>query len=172
MDAVALLRAQYEGAYGWLEATLGEISSEQAHWPPPGKANPIVAVYAHVLTGQDHAINGMLKGGQPLFATAWAGRTGLSEPPPPGLSWAEWGRAVRADLGALREYARAVYAATDAYLASLTSADLDRPFDLSCWDMGQQTVAVVLEMMLQEVSSHAGEIACLKGLQGVQGYPV
>ena len=59
-----------------------DVTPEQAHWIPPGVALPIGASYAHVVVGQDSVINGMLKGGAPLFASSWAGKTGLSELPP------------------------------------------------------------------------------------------
>ena len=93
----------------------------------------------------------------------------------PGPQWAEypgWTRRVRVDLPALRSYAQAVYAATDAYLDTLTDADFARPFDLSALGLGQQTLASALTILvLNHVGTMTGEIACLKGLQGAKGYP-
>ena len=76
------------------------------------------------------------------------------------------------DLAALQQYAKAVYAATDGYLASLTDKDLSRSVDLSALGLGKSSVSYVLiNGILGNAFSHGGEISCLKGLQGVRGYP-
>lgn len=177
-QAVSLLRAQYQNAHEVLEGTMQDVTSGQAHWSPPGIANPLGATYAHIVVSEDGVINGVLKGSAPLCATSWAGKVGLSEMPPmpgPGEeglpSWHEWARQVKVDQAALQEYARAVYAATDEYLASLTDEDLNRVLDLSGIGLGQQTLGWMLSLMLANVNWHTGEISCLKGLQGVRGYP-
>ncbi len=176
--AVSLLRAQYENAHEVLEGTMQDVTSDQAHWIPPGVANPLGATYAHILISEDGVLNGMLKGSGPLCVTSWADEIGLSELPPmpgPGVEglppWDEWARRVKIDQAALRSYAQAVYAATDEYLASLTDDDLDSPLDLSGLGVGQQTLGWLLSLMLSNVHWHTGEIACLKGLQGARGYP-
>ena len=166
-----------QAAHGLLESTMKNVTPEEAHWAPPGIANPIAANYAHVVIGEDGAIQGMLKGGAPLFVSTWAGRTGVSELPPmvnpeaPGFpDWGKWARKVKIDLVALRKYAEAVYAATVEYLSSLTDDDLNRPIDLSALGLGKSTVGFLLiNGLLGNTFSHSGEISCLKGLQGKQG---
>src|SRR5205823_2210564 len=106
----------------------------------------------------------------------WAGRTGLSEPMPgPGPEWAgyaAWTRRVKIDLPALRQYAQAVAAETDAWLAALDDADLDRPMDLSGLGLGQHTLATAAALLIaNHLGTETGEIAVLKGLQGARGYP-
>lgn len=79
--------------------------------------------------------------------------------------------AVRVDLSALRDYARAVYAETDAFLASLDDDALGQSLDLSGVGLGQQTVASALTLLVpNHIGTETGEIACLKGLQGARGY--
>lgn len=176
---VALLQEQVQGAHRLLESTMDGVTADQAHWVPPGLAHPIGANYAHVVLGEDGAVNGMLKGGAPLFATTWAGKTGVSELPPgpdpaaPGFpDWSQWARRVRIDLTALRRYAQAVYAASDDYLASLTDEALDRSVDLPALGLGRYTVRRLLNGgVLGNAQTHCGEISCLKGLQGAKGYP-
>jgi hypothetical protein len=176
---VSLFREQLKAAHGLLEETVGDVTPEQAHWSPPGTANPLGANYAHVVVSEDATMNGLLKGGLPLFASTWAGKVGLSELPPmpnpnaPGFpDWSEWGQRVKVDLAALRKYAQAVYAASDEYLASLTDDDLNRPVNLSALGLGESTVGYVLTNgVLGNAFSHSGEISCLKGLQGKRGYP-
>ena len=176
MDGKALLQLQIATVHQWLEGTMADVTQEQADWPPPGVANPLGACYAHAVTAEDRIIHGMLMGEAPLAATTWAGRTGQSElQPRPGqdqAGYAAWTRNVRVELGAARAYAQAVYAATDAYLASLTAEDLDRPLDLSSVGVGMQTVAWVLgNLIVGHAHNLLGEISCLKGVQGARGYP-
>src|SRR5690242_942148 len=134
MDTVALLREQLKDAHGLLEAVMADVTPEEAHWMPPGQANPIGATYAHVVLTEDRIINGAIQRNTPLYNTAWADKTGLSElMPTRGEAWkdyANWTRRLRVDLPALRAYAQAVYDASDAYLATLSPADLDAPRDL------------------------------------------
>ena len=175
MDATTLLRDQLKQAHELLETTMADVTAEQAQWLPPGVATPLGASYAHAVMAEDMIINGMLRGGAPLLGGEWAGRAGLSEPSPRffGPEWAgyaAWTRRVQVDLPALRAYAQAVYAASDAYLAGLPPADLDRELPLP--GMDHATLAWALSMMVIAHSNNlCGEIACLKGLQGAKGYP-
>ena len=82
MNAITLLSEQIANARGFLEATFDDVTSEQAHWAPPGMAMPMGAQYAHVAAAQDMTVNGLLKGGAPFSASSWAEKTGMSELPP------------------------------------------------------------------------------------------
>jgi hypothetical protein len=176
MDAMQLLRLQIDFAHQVMEGTMADVTPEQAHWSPPGRATPLGASYAHVVVSEDAIINGMLKQAAPLMAAGWAGRTGLSEPMPmPGPEWGDyagWNRRVRVDLPALKEYAQAVYASTNEYFASLSSEDLDTPLDLTALGFGHTNLGWVLSILVVgHANNIAGEISCLKGLQGAKGYP-
>jgi hypothetical protein len=172
MDAIAQLRQDFQSAHGFLEGTIQDVTGEQAHWAPPGVANPLGANYAHVAFSEDGMINGLIRKGAPLFAARFAGRTGVSAPPPQNPPWDGWAREVRVDLSALREYANAVYAETDRWLATLEPEDLDAPVDLSMAGQGQRTVGWILGIIVGNSWMHCGEAACLKGLQGLKGYPM
>ena len=79
---------------------------------------------------------------------------------------------MRIDLPAFRAYSKAVFKATDAYLAALPDAELSSPLDLSAMGMGTQTVGFVLNnVMIGHAYCHCGEISALKGIQGKRGYP-
>ncbi|HKP51824.1 MAG TPA: DinB family protein [Chloroflexia bacterium] len=176
MDAVTLLREQLKTAHWVLEGTMADVTPEQMDWAPPGIANPLGASYAHTVTSEDMVINGMLREGAPLFASAWAGKTGSNEPMPrPGPDWEKygsWARNVQVDLPAAREYAQAVYASSDEYLAGLTPEALDTQLDLSGIGMGQVSLASAISLLvIGHINNLAGEISCLKGIQGAKGYP-
>lgn len=176
MDAVSLLREQLTEAHTLLEAVMQGVTPEAAHWMPPGQANPVGATYAHVVLSEDRTINGVLQHRRPLYETTWAGKTGMSElMPQQGEEWndyANWTRRLTVDLPAVHAYAKAVYANTDAYLASLSPDDLDKQLDLSGVGGSQVTLGHVLgRSVVGHVDNISGEISCLKGLQGLQGYP-
>lgn len=174
------MRDALQQAHGFLEAVMQDVTAEQAHWLPAGKALPVGAQYAHILIGEDGFVSGVLRGAAPLFASTWTGRLGVSELPPPpapgqpGMPpWDRWARSVRVDFAMLRQYGEAVYVASDEYLASLTDSDLTRVIDLSFAGLGQQTLAWALAAgVVGHTWSHLGEISSLKGLQGARGYPV
>src|SRR3972149_3010035 len=91
MDAITYVGRLFKESREFLEGTLADVTPEQAHWSPAGTALPIAAHYAHVVTSIDGFILGVLKGGAPLFASTWAGKTGLSEIPPGGGGPGPWG---------------------------------------------------------------------------------
>jgi hypothetical protein len=170
-SGVTLLRALYKTGHEVLEGTMADVTDEMLHWQPPGIANSIGTNYAHIVTGEDGMLNGMVRGGAPLMASSWAGKIGMSEPPPSGDEIHAWSKRAKIDLAALRAYAQAVYAETDAGLAALTDADLNRPMDFSAMGFGQQPVSWAYGIMLANLNWHTGEIAALKGVQGKKGYP-
>lgn len=168
MDTSTLLRQQIKEAHEWLEATMADVTPQQAHWQPAGKANPIAACYGHIVLSEDWLINTLFQGKPPFAATTFAGKTGFSDMPPQG-PWFDWGRKVKVDLTAARRFAQAVYDNTDKYLASVKDADLARQLDSPA---GRQTVQWLLTNgSLGHVHQFTGEISCLKGLQGAKGYP-
>lgn len=168
MKATDILRQQVQMAHEWLESTFEGVNHEQAHWKPQGQANPIAACYAHVITGEDAIINMMLKGGPPMMATSWAGKTGLSELPPEGDQWHDWAHKVKMEKPAFQKYVKAVYANTEAYIASLSDKDLDRKVQSP---VGEMTVLQMLTVTAHHARDFSGEISVLKGIQGSKGYP-
>ena len=71
-------------------------------------------------------------------------------------------------LAALQAYEQAVLATTETYLAALIPTDLDRTV---AFIGGERPVADVLANLVVHSMGHAGEIAALKGMQGVKGLP-
>lgn len=171
MDAIALVREQLKQAHEFFEATMADVTPEQAHWMPPGAALPLGAIYAHGVTTEDFTINQILKGGQALYASTFAGTSGISDPgpyfPPDRAS------GLKLDLPAARRYAQAVYDATDAYLAGLSSDALETTVDLSSAGWGAWPLHFILSRFVSgHIDNMTGEISCLKGLQGAKGYPI
>ena len=72
MDPVTLVRSQYKGAHDLLEATMKDVTDEQAHWAPPGIANPLGATYVHVVGAEDFLLSSTVRGATPLVIGTWA----------------------------------------------------------------------------------------------------
>ncbi len=163
LSARGLLRWQFRLAHKLLEATVTDLPTELLHRHPPGTAAPAAARYAQAVLCEDLSVNGVLAGRPPLVLADWAGRTGLSElpslatPTATPTCWGEWARRVRLDQAAFQAYARAVYAATDTYLASLPDAALG--------PAGAEMPACLLSALLLTVSTRRGEIASLLALE-------
>lgn len=170
MDAVALLRQQVNSAHEIVEGTVADLTSDQAHWKPGGKAMAAAPMLVHIASGEDLFMN-MMTGRQPLAMGAFAGKTGASEAHPMG-DYSEWADRVRVDLPQLQEYVRAVFQNTDDYVAGLKPEDLDREMDLSSAGLGKMSLGAFITMMsVIHPSNHVGEVSCLKGIQGTKGYP-
>jgi hypothetical protein len=165
-----ILRGYFTVGHNWFEGTMRGVDSDLAHWQPQGKVHPIGSQYIHVVTGEDFFVNTVIKGGAPLMASTYAGKAGFSEPPPMG-NRDDWTSRVKVDLDMARAYAQAVYAATDAYIASASDEELLRPIDLSTFGFGMQSVNFVLGLQILNVHNHCGEISAIKGLHGLKGYP-
>jgi hypothetical protein len=107
LSASDLLRRQFRLVHGQLDASM------------TGRTTTSAACVARIVLCEDLTINGVLAAGAPLALSTWRSRTGLSELPRPAMpiEWRAWARRVRLDEAEFCLYARAVYAATDAYLA-------------------------------------------------------
>lgn len=175
MTALQLIKEEIQNARETFEGTAADITSEQLHSDPGGKALPLGAQYAHLIFSEDAIVHGMLQGKQALFETSWKDKTGASIPMPAmDAEWSvaneQWAKSVKIDLTKLREYSKAVNSATDEYVDSLTDESLDKEIDLGEW--GKKTVAHLLySFIIGHTNSLAGELSVLKGLQGAKGYP-
>lgn len=170
MNVIEYLREEVRWAHYLLQTMMEDVTPEQAHWTPTGIANPLGAIYAHAVFSEDAVVTRLFKGRAPLFESDWADRHGAST-----AQWGatlDWARGVRVDLPEFRQYAQTVQANTEAYLASLTEADLDRQLDLTNQGLGQRTLGWALAaLLISHLNNMIGEISCLKGIQGLRGYP-
>ena len=171
MDATSMLRMQIETAHNIVEGTVGGVDEKLCHKLPDGEAHPIGATYGHFVFGEDFLITMAIRGKTPLAMGDWAGKTGLSESPPgPGGDLLAWAKKVQVDLGQARKYAQAVYANTNEYVGSLSEADLAEEIEIP--GFGKNSRAYFLNIIaVIHPSNHCGEIAAMKGMNGVKGYP-
>ena len=69
----------------------------------------------------------------------------------------------------LIDYQHLVRKDTDEYLTGLTNSKLKEKVSFVG---GERQIAEVMASLIIHVASHTGEIAAIKGIQGVKGYPV
>jgi hypothetical protein len=171
MNGVAALRSAFSGAHMWYWGTVSDVGAESANWVPPGVCHPIGALMAHILHSEDFMINTALEGAPPLWERdGWGATIGggmlLDQE-------SQTSRAYTCDPEQLAEYARAVFANTDAVLSSYSDGDLDRELNLVQFGFSSNMTAgaFLSQMLLGNTFAHTGEISALKGILSMKGYP-
>lgn len=172
MNTVQLIRDQLKIAHDWLEGTVADVTPTMANFVPPGQAHSVGTRYAHVIVAEDNMTHAMLQGGAPLFTLTFAGKTGVDDPLSALGAKLEWVQKTKVDIDALRQYAQAVYKASDEYLAKLKESDLENEVDLTQVGFGKWKLgAFLITFMLGHPRDIMGEISAIKGVQGAKGYP-
>jgi hypothetical protein len=112
MDVKTTLREQMEALHGTLEAAVRDCPADAVARKLPGSTiNSIGAIYAHTIFGEDGLLNGLVRGGKPVyFDGGWASKVGLDMP----QGGMEPGWSVRS-TSTSRQYAAAVYKAATVY---------------------------------------------------------
>lgn len=174
LDTITSLRGQLTQAHEIMEQAVADLSPEQLNHRGEGwTIQSIAGIYAHTVSSEDYMVNMLLRD-QPTFvfeSGGWAEKTGYNAGTDGLLSEKVSAAASTSDFGALREYAQAVYADTDAWLATLSEADLDRTIHVE-WAGGDVSVGQFLgTVIVWHPTQHGGEICALKGVQGEKGLP-
>ncbi len=168
MDAIAYIQRQVDGLRRQTNMTLQDTTDEQLNWAPPGTANPIGVTLLHTIGGEDLFVQQWLQGKPLLWESGnWSARIGVEAAPGGGRGWEEC-RQAHLSLAPIMAYQEAVCAATAEYVSSLAPEDLDRSITLFGREM---LLADVLVLLVNHSTGHMGEIAALKGIQGVKGLP-
>lgn len=171
MNVQQAIREQLEFWRGTLDQMVSECSEEVLHRTIPNSTtNTIAATYAHAIISEDVVVHTMLQGKALLYQSGgWEAKTGAAFPGVHPSMSLEWGRALKPSLAPFQEYAKAAYAATDAYLAGLPDAELERKIQ---GPAGETTVGYMVAVFLgTHGAQHAGEIAALRGVHGLKGLP-
>jgi hypothetical protein len=165
-DVRTTLREQMQALHGTLEAAIGDCPPDTvAQKLPDSTINSIGAIYAHTVFGEDGLLNGLMRGQTPVYyAGGWADKVGLEMPQ--GAMEPDWNVAL--DIGLFRQYAQAVYQATDEYLASVTDDEFDKIVDAG-FAPPMPARSFVANILAWHVATHQGEISALKGVQGLEG---
>jgi hypothetical protein len=169
MNINEYIQRQMAGVRRSINGILNNMTTELFNWAPPGTANTISATFIHLMNTEDHFVQEIIQGKINIWESGgWSEKTGIQKPPSIGEDWSEY-KHKKISIQPLLDYRDAVWAATDAYLATLTAEEIDRKVKFAG---GERTVAEMLILSAAQSHSHAGEIAALKGIQGAKGLPV
>ena len=168
MDAKTLIQKQMVNVHGQVDIVMKDLTGEQFNWLPPGTISPISAILLHMLSGEDFFIHGIIQGKPGCWdEQGWLGKIGIQAPGGPVNNW-EVFKSTRIAIAPVLAYGLAVRAATEAYLAGLTADELDRQVSF----VGRMlSLGEVLAILMNHITCHAGEIAAVKGMQGLKGLP-
>ncbi len=168
MIAREFIRRQVAGAWRVYDAVTSDLTEEQFNWAPPGTANPISATVAHIIGGADRFINAVIQGKPSLWESQkWSDKVGVGVTPTRGANWEPY-LGTQFSLEPFKAYKAAVQASIDAYLETLTEADLDRKV---LFHGEERIVGDMLALMVTHITQHSGDVSTLKGIQGAKGLP-
>jgi len=166
MSVMTYVRREFEVMRHHVNAIIHDLDRDQLLWTPPGRTNRIGTTLLHMLTGEDRLVHDVLQGRPWLWATGgWQAQIGISALPIRGHEWGDVDLA-RLQVAPLWAYGRVVAEATTAYLALLSDEDLEEQVEV--YGQLQVRAQALFSIVIHNVS-HAGEIAALKGLQGMRG---
>ncbi len=164
MDIKTYIQQQMNNVRRQIDLVVQDLTDEQFNWPPPGTISPISAILIHMLAGEDYFIQSVIQGKSPCWEVQdWGRKIGVSGPPAQGRSWGEF-KTVKISVAPVLAYEQAIRVATDTYLANLTAEELDQRVNFAGNEL---PVAEVLMTLVVHSASHAGEIAAVKGMQGI-----
>lgn len=169
MKASSLLSEAIRASASLLKSMTKEMGHEQLHWNPPGTAHSVAATYAHAALATDWQLHSVLLGGQPWYESEWSGKTGVSDPEPHQTE--DWAKSVRIEREMFEPYAQAVFAAMVDYCEGLSEEALEQTVNMTALGFGEPQVGwFMTHLVVNHLSQLAGEIAAVKGTQGLTGY--
>ena len=163
MKAIDYVKLQTEQAFGLLKMAADGMDDAQYNLDGPGTCNAAAKSHVHALTSYDFFLISKAKGADMLWP-AFAPQHGL-----PPNSTEIWGHGGAIAGAAINEFAEQIQKATLDYIATLNDADLDRQVDTQFF--GKQALAYVLQLAAMHCAGHAGDVAAVKGMQGLKGLP-
>ncbi|MHB8377230.1 MAG: DinB family protein [Dehalococcoidia bacterium] len=163
MKATEFAVNSINGALGFLDMCVSDVNDDVYNLEPAGTCNSIAKVHLHALSTFDFFVNGLISG-QPLIWQEHAAKMGL-----PGTPLEIWKADTPISKSAVEEYASKLRPRVSEQLAGLGDDIFTREFDTTL--AGKQNGAWVLSLLPMHTSAHAGEIAAIKGTQGLKGLP-
>lgn len=166
MDALDLLKTQVTGLRRDYANIIGDMSSQQLHWVPPGVANTISSTMLHSIGFVDNTVHRTAQGKTSIWDSGnWQQKLGT---PQIGRQDLEGGRKLKLDIDLVKQYVSEVLAASQAYLNALGPGDLDRKV---VTPRGENALGNLLSTaFVTHFADHMGEMSALKGCQGGKGW--
>jgi hypothetical protein len=163
MNAIEYAKTNLEASLGLLNTCAGGMDEGQYNFKPAGTCNSAAKSHVHAVSSLDFFINGIIKGGE-LSWTKVAQANGL-----PANPLELWNFEGTIPMAAIAEYSKDAQKAALDYVATLSDADLDREIDTQFF--GKKSVAWLIQLAGTHAVGHAGDMAAVKGMQGLKGLP-
>ncbi|MEX2225799.1 MAG: DinB family protein [Dehalococcoidia bacterium] len=163
MDAVTYAKTDLETAFGLFNTCAGGMDEAQYNWKPEGTCNSIAKSHVHALSSIDFFVITLIKGGQPSWAQV-AQANGL-----PASPLEVWNYDGQISMDAIMDYGKNVQKAALDHVATMKDADLDREIETQFF--GTKTAAWLMQLAGVHSVGHGGDIAAVKGMQGLKGLP-
>ena len=169
METVVYVQKQLAAAKRQFDGVMQETTEEQINWKPGGTANTIGVTLVHLANTLDNSFQKVLQDRPSLWEKeGWGEKLGLSGPPGRVNGWDEI-KSKHLALEPVSGYAAAAFKQAEDFVAGLKAEDLER---IVIMYGNERPLAEVLVMQFTHTVVHTGEIAALKGMQGVKGLPV
>jgi hypothetical protein len=153
-----------------MNGILGDCGDKLNKQVPGATVTSIASIYAHMVMSEDAIVNGMMQGKPMIFMSdGWEAKTGVKMPGEQPSINPDWAHAMNMDLAKFQDYAKVVFANTDSYLKNVSDAELQEKVQTP---VGEQTREwFIVNVLATHFPQHSGEIAALKGVQGMKGLP-
>jgi hypothetical protein len=173
MSTVSFIRSGLKRMHNDYDQSIADLSEEQMQWTANEKGLPVSFILWHYVRTEDNIINFVLQGKPTVWLEGgWNERFGLHKAAQgTGMSHEDARALTIAPKEAWLEYQRAVWAATDAFMATLTDETLAEMTAVK--PLGEMPKESAIGMMcLTHGFTHLGEIQHLRGLMGLKGMAV
>jgi hypothetical protein len=164
MNATSYAKLQIEESFNLMNAVADGMDDSHYNWAPGGTCNSIAKSHVHALTSIDFFVNIVAKGGGALLWPEHGPKAGL-----PGNPMEIWGFSGTVPLAAMKEYGQAVQKAALDYIGTLSDGDLDREIETQFF--GRRSLAFIVQLIGLHCAGHTGDMATVKGMQGLKGLP-
>jgi len=163
MNAVTYAKTDLESVFNLFNLCAGGMDEAQFNWSPGGTCNPIAKSYVHAMTSADFFVNGIIRSGE-LSWPKLAQAHGL-----PGNPLEIWKHRGTIAMAPMLEYGQTVQKSVLEYAGTLKDDELDREIETQFF--GKKSVAWLLQLTGTHALGHGGDMAAVKGLQGLKGLP-
>jgi hypothetical protein len=166
MDVRDYIRHELGQGHQILQGILADCSDEVLNHTSAGSTlGSAASIFAHIVYDEDLIVSSVA--GKPMLweSDGWNEKTGVTIPG--ARQSADWTVNVRI-TPQFRDYANAVWAKSDEYVAALDPSALENKMQ---GPFGETTAARMLSITAYHLAQHSGEIAAIKGMRGLQGLP-
>jgi hypothetical protein len=174
LNIAEFLRSTLSALHAQFDEAVQDLSVEQLHWRPLDKGNHVAFIVWHYVRTDDNVIQFVLQDRKPTvwLEGGWDQKLGLDRVAQ-GTGWTTE-QAIALRLPSAEdwlEYQRAVWQASEAYLASVSDSELERTVRVAGFGEIPMRQAITT-ILVTHGFTHLGEIHHIRGLLGLKATPL